>query len=108
MTLSEPARGRLAPRHRAPRRTRLLRGLSGVLAGGLVALTVALVVAWVVALLVGSPGPGAVVLAVHAVGAAAAVAIQRYADRAYGPRGALAALGVIVLVAAVLVYEWLV
>ncbi|MDT7555065.1 MAG: hypothetical protein QOI16_3605 [Pseudonocardiales bacterium] len=94
--------------HRAPRRGGFLRGLSGVLAGGLVALFVALVVAWGVALREGSPGPGAAVLAVHAVGAVVAVAIQRCADRTPGARGVLAALATIVVVAAVLVYEWLI
>jgi hypothetical protein len=94
--------------HRAPRSGGFLRGLSGVLAGGLVALCVALVVAWGVALREGSPGPGAAVLVVHAVGAVGVVAVQRYADRTPGPRGVLAALATIVVVAAVLVYEWLV
>jgi hypothetical protein len=108
VALNEPAPVPVAHRHRAPRRGGFLRGLSGVLAGGLVALVVALVVAWVVALRVGSPGPGAAVLAVHAVAAAVAVAIQFYADRTPGPRGSLAALSVLVLVAAVLAYEWLI
>lgn len=109
-----PVRGmavnRPAPRggHRAPRRGgRFLRGLSGVLAGGMVALVVALVVAWVVALRESSPGPGAAVLAVHAVAAAAAVALQIYADRTHGVRGTLATLVTVVLVVAVLAFEWL-
>ena len=78
-----------------------------MLAGGLVALLVALVVAWVVALRAGSPGPGAAVLAVHAIGAVAAVAVQRYADRTPGPRGVFAALATTVIVTAVLAFEWL-
>ncbi len=94
-------------RHRAPRRG-LLRGFSGVLAAGMVALVGGLVVAWVVALQAGSPGPGAGTLLVHAVAAAAAMLAQVYADRTPGPRGAVAALGVIVAVVAVLTVEWIV
>jgi hypothetical protein len=94
-------------RHRA-RRLGALRGLSGVLAAGMVALVGGLIVAWVVALREGSPGPGVSTLLVHAVAAAAAVVVQLYADRTPGARGALAALGVIVTVAAVLTVEWLV
>jgi hypothetical protein len=73
----------------------------------MVALVVALVVAWVVALQEGSPGPGAAVLAVHAVAAAFALALQMYADRTRGVRGLLAALATVVLVVAVLACEWL-
>jgi hypothetical protein len=94
-------------RHRA-RRLGALRGLSGVLAGGMVALVVGLVVAWVVALQEGSPGPGVVTLLVHAVAAVVAVLAQVYADRTAGPWGAVAAAGVIVTVGAVLTVEWLV
>jgi hypothetical protein len=86
----------------------VLRGLSGVLAAGMVALVAGLVVAWVVALQEGSPGPGAGTLLVHAAAAAGAMVVQVYADRTPGPRGAVAALGVIVTVVAVLTVEWLV
>lgn len=85
-----------------------LRGLSGVLAAGMVALVAGLVVAWVVALKEGAPGPGTGTLLVHAAAAATAMVAQRYADRTPGPRGAVAALGVIVAVVAVLIVEWLV
>ena len=102
--MSEPRR---RTRHRA-RRPGVLRGLSGVLAAGMVALVAGLVVAWAVALQEGSPGPGAATLLVHAVTAAAAVAAQVYADRTPGPRGAVVAVGVIVAVVAVLTLEWLV
>ena len=61
-----------------------------------------------VALEQGSPGPGAVTLLVHSVAAVAAVAAQVYADRTPGPRGTLAAVGVIVTIAVVLTVEWLV
>ncbi len=95
-------------RHRARRGGGFLRGLSGVLAGGLVVLVVVLVVAWVVAAREGSPGPGAAMLAGHVVAAAVAVAVQVYADRTPGPRGTLAALGVVVLIGMVLTSAWLV
>jgi hypothetical protein len=82
--------------------------VSGVLAGGMVALVAGLLVAWVVALQAGSPGPGAVTLLVHAVAAVAAVGAQVYADRTPGTRGTLAAAGVIVTIGVVLTVEWLV
>ncbi len=103
--VSEP-RGRGRARHRASR-PGLLRGLSGVLAAGMVALVGALVVAWLVALREGSPGPGAAALLVHAVAAAAALVAQVYADRTPGPWGTAAAVGVLVTVGAVLTVEWL-
>ena len=93
-------------RHRA-RRVGALRTLSGVLAAGMVALVGGLVVAWVVALREGSPGPGVGTLLVHAATAVVAVVAQVFADRTPGPRGALAATGVIVAVGAVLILEWL-
>jgi len=86
----------------------VLRGLSGVLAAGLVALVAGLAVAWVVALWAGSPGPGAGTLLVHAAAAAVVMVVRVYADRTPGPRGAVAAVGVIVTVVAVLTVEWLV
>jgi hypothetical protein len=102
---SEPPARR--SRHRA-RRPGALRSVSGVLAAGMVALVLGLVVAYVVALREGSPGPGAAALLVHAATAVVAVAAQVFADRTPGPRGALVATGVIVLVGAVLTVEWLV
>lgn len=92
--------------HRAPR-PGLVRGLSGMLTAGLVVLVAGLVVAWVVALRSGSPGPGSGTLLVHAVAAVVAIVGQVYADRTPGPRGTLAAVGVLVTVGAVLTVEWL-
>ena len=94
--------------HRAERRGGFLRGLAGVLAGGMVVLVAALVVVWVVAVRAGSPGPGVGTVAGHAVAAAVAVVGQVYAARAAGPRGTLVALGVIVLIGGVLSAAWLV
>ncbi|WP_300010046.1 hypothetical protein [Pseudonocardia sp.] len=83
--------------------TGLLRGLSGVLAGGLVVLALALGLAWVVATRVGSPGPAPWLLAWHALAAVAAVVLQVRADRA----GPAAAVGVLAISAAVLGVLWL-
>jgi hypothetical protein len=92
---------------RAGRAGGRLRALSGVLAGGLVALLVALCVAWFVTGRTGASGPGPAVLAWHALAAVAAVFAQRRADRDAGRNGALAAVAVIGITAAVLAAQWL-
>ena len=85
---------------------RALRGFSGVLAGGLVALAVTVAVAqW----LIGSverPGPGPAVVAGHAAAALAAVGLQLVADRSRGARALLATVAVLVLTALVLWFGW--
>jgi steroid 5-alpha reductase family enzyme len=86
---------------------RALRGLTGVLAGGLVALLVALVVAWVVSRNTDMPGPGTATLVWHAIAAVVAVAAQVYADRRPDGRGLLAAVGVLLTAAALLFFQWL-
>jgi hypothetical protein len=96
-----------SPRAVSTRAGRLLRGLSGLLAGGLVVLAVALGVAWYVADQSGSSGPGVQTLVWHAVSAVAAVLAQRYADRHRDMGGVLAACAVIVIAAALLTVEWL-
>lgn len=100
-------RGRGSSALSGPRRAGWLRGFSGLLAGGLVALTLALFVAWLVASRTGSSGPGISALAWHTVAAVVAVAGQVHADRRPGARGALAAVGVIGVTAAVLAAQWL-
>ncbi|MHA6620071.1 hypothetical protein [Pseudonocardia sp. DLS-67] len=102
--------GRSRPLTRVPelRAIRLLRGFSGVLAGGIVALAVALLVAGIVAQQRLMPGPGAVSIGGHVVAAVAAVLLQRRADRTAGPRAAGWALAVVVLTAVVLAVQWLV
>jgi hypothetical protein len=87
---------------------RLLRGFSGVLAGGLVTLAVVLLVAGVVAQQRGVPGPGVPAIAGHAVAAVVAVLVQRRADRMPGAPAAGAALGVMALTVVVLAVQWLV
>jgi hypothetical protein len=84
-----------------------MRGLSGLLAGGLAVAAVALFVVWFVAAGAGVTGPGASTLVWHAAGAVVAVAGQIYADRRAGPRGTLASLGVIAVSAGVLAVQWL-
>jgi hypothetical protein len=87
---------------------RLMRGFSGLLAGGLVALAVVLLVAGIVAQQREVPGPGALMIAAHVAAAVAAVLVQRRADRARGPAAAGAALAVVALTAVVLAVQWLV
>lgn len=93
-----------------PRRSgpglRALRGFSGVLAGGLVALAVTVAVAqWLIGS-VDRPGPGFGAVAGHAVAAVAAVGLQLVADGSRGARAALAAVAVLVLAALVLWLGW--
>lgn len=85
-----------------------LRGLSGLLAGGLVATVVALGVAWVVAAGMDAPGPGVVRLVGHLVAAVVAVVAQRYADRHPGADGVAAALAVVAITVLVLAMAWIV
>jgi hypothetical protein len=83
------------------------RTITGLLAGGLVALTVALVVAWFVAGKVGSPGPGPSMLVWHGLAAVAAVVAQLQADRRAGLHGRLAMAAVVLITTAVLAVQWL-
>jgi hypothetical protein len=96
---------RRRPDHRA---IRLLRGFSGVLAGGLVALAVVLLVVGIVAQQRALPGPGALTIAGHTVAAVVAVLVQRRADRTPGVAAAWPALGVVTLTVVVLAAQWLV
>jgi hypothetical protein len=86
---------------------RLLRGLSGLLAGGLVVLVVVLCVGWVIAVRTGTTGPSASVVVWHVVAAAAAVVGQVYADRHHDVGGAAAAFGVIGVASALVALQWL-
>jgi hypothetical protein len=83
------------------------RTLTGLLAGGLVALALALVVAWFVADRIGSPGPGPGTLTWHAVAAVAAVLAQVQADRRGGRPGVLAMSAVVLITVVVLAVQWL-
>jgi hypothetical protein len=85
---------------------RIPRGLSGVLAGGLVVLAIAICVAQWLADTSGRPGPGLAVVAGHGVAAAAAVALQLAADRCRGRSAALASYAILLLTACVLWFGW--
>lgn len=91
----------------AGRSDRWLRALSGLLAGGLVALVAALCVAWLVANRLGTAGPDPLTLGWHAGAATAAVLAQRYADRHADLFGTAAALAVVGVTSAVLAAQWL-
>lgn len=84
-----------------------LRLVSGLLAGGLVALVLALGVAWSLAARENAPGPGVALVAGHLVAAVVAVTAQVYADRHRDGRGSLASLAVVAVTAAVLVIAWI-
>lgn len=85
---------------------RATRGLSGVLAGGLVALAIVMCLAQWLAGNSGSPGPGAVVVVGHLLAALAAVVLQVAAERSGGRTAVLASWSVLVLAAAVLWFGW--
>lgn len=108
---------RAVPRHAAERTgetpvvrpglaLRALRGFTGVLAGGLVALAVAVSVAqWLIASS-GRPGLGTAVVTGHVIAALGAVVLQLVADRGRGAPAALACLAVLVVAAATLWLGW--
>lgn len=85
---------------------RVPRALSGVLAGGLVALAIAVCMAQWLAGTSGRPGPGMAAVAGHLIAALAAVVLQLAADRVQGRTAALAAWSVLLLTAAVLWFAW--
>ena len=85
---------------------RVQRGLSGVLAGGLVVLAIAVCVAQWLSSASGRPGPGLAMLAGHGVAAAVAVALQLAADRCRGHTAALASYAIMALTACVLWFAW--
>lgn len=91
---------------RIPAWGRLLRGLAGVLAGGLVVLSLGLLVVWLLADGWGVPGPGGGTVVGHLVGAVVAVAGQRVTDRDPGRVGTLAAVVVVATAALVLGLGW--
>jgi hypothetical protein len=92
---------------RRPARRSLLRGLSGLLVGGLAALALVLVAGWVYADRTGLPGPGIGMLLGHGLAAAVAVVAQAWVDRRTDPGGTLAAIGLAVLIVGGLMLVWL-
>ncbi len=93
MTVSPPA-GRAA------------RGLSGVVAGGLVALTIVVCLAQWLAATSGVPGPGAATIVGHLVAAVVAVGLQLAAERSRDRIATPASCAVLLLAAAVLWFGW--
>jgi hypothetical protein len=89
------------------RAVRLLCGVSGLLAGGLVVLAAALAVAWLIAYQRAVPGPSGLSVAGHVACAAVAVLAQRAGDRRSGGFAVAAALVVAFVTAVVLVSQWL-
>jgi hypothetical protein len=85
---------------------RATRELSGVLAGGLVALAIVMCLAQWLAGNSGSPGPGAAVVVGHLLAALVAVVLQVAAERSGGRTAVLASWSVLVLAAAVLWFGW--
>lgn len=82
------------------------RGLSGVLAGGLVALTIVVCLAQWLAATSGVPGPGAAAVVGHLMAAVVAVGLQLAAERSHGRTATLASCSVLLLAAAVLWFGW--
>ncbi len=95
-----------AVRVRLPLWDRMLRGLAGVLAGGLLVLSVGLLGVWLLAGRWGVPGPGGFTVFGHLLGAVVAVAGQRIADRRPDRTGTLAAVLVIGAATLVLGLAW--
>jgi hypothetical protein len=85
---------------------RAARGLSGLLAGGLVALAIAVCAAQWLAGVSGRPGPGMAAVVGHVAAALATVALQLMADRFRGTFAALASGSVLVIAAGVLWFGW--
>jgi hypothetical protein len=83
-----------------------LRGLSGVLVGGLVALAIVVCAAQWLATQSGRPGPGMAAVVGHVVAVLAAVVLQLVAERSPGRSAALASWSVLVLTAGVLWFGW--
>ena len=98
--------GTVTHAHRRPRRS-LLRGLSGLLVGGLVALALVLTAGWVYADRTGLPGPGLGMLIGHVLAAVAAVVAQVWVDRRTDRVGTLAAAGLAAAIVGGLALVWL-
>jgi hypothetical protein len=85
---------------------RFLRGLSGIVTGGLVVLALGVAVTQYLGHSRGFPGPGALSVAAHVVAAIVAVIAQRITDRRRGFSAVLGALVVFVAAGLVLWTQW--
>ena len=87
---------------------RALRGISGVVAAGVVVLSVVVVLAAVLASRRSVQGPGTGEVVAHVVAAVVVVVAQRSADRQHrGPKVVLDSIVVLVVGAALLWTQWL-
>jgi hypothetical protein len=86
---------------------RALRGLSGVLTGGLAILLMVLVGSWVASALAGTPGPGAELLVGHLVAAGLAAWLQRVADQRSDTAGLVASCAVLLVAVVVALVFWM-
>ncbi len=91
---------------RPGRLVRTMRALSGSVAAGVVLLAAGIIVVSIMSGRRGIPGPGAESLIVHLFACAAAVLLQRFADRARGAAAVLCSLGVFCVAGAVLWTQW--
>ncbi|OZC72948.1 hypothetical protein CH274_25405 [Rhodococcus sp. 06-418-5] len=85
---------------------RFLRGLSGIVTGGLVVLALGVAVTQYLGHSRGFPGPGALSVAAHIVAAIVAVIAQRITDHRRGFSAVLGALVVLVAAGLVLWTQW--
>ncbi|OZC59183.1 hypothetical protein CH306_15235 [Rhodococcus sp. 15-725-2-2b] len=85
---------------------RFLRGLSGIVTGGLVVLALGVAVTQYLGHSRGFPGPGALSVAAHIVAAIVAVVAQRITDHRRGFSAVLGALVVFVAAGLVLWTQW--
>lgn len=85
---------------------RFLRGLSGIVTGGLVVLALGVAVTQYLGHSRGFPGPGALSVAAHIVAAIVAVVTQRITDHRRGFSAVLGALVVFVAAGLVLWTQW--
>lgn len=85
---------------------RFLRGLSGIVTGGLVVLALGVAVTQYLGHSRGFPGPGALSVAAHIVAAIVAVIAQRITDHRRGLSAVLGALVVLVAAGLVLWTQW--
>lgn len=93
-------------RRRDPWVVRVLRGLSGVFAGGVVALCAVVVGTAYLASDRGFPGPGAESIAAHVVASVLVVGLQVYADRRRGGASFAASTAILLITGLLLWTQW--
>ncbi|PTR30214.1 hypothetical protein C8K36_10262 [Rhodococcus sp. OK519] len=98
--------GSVRRRHRDPWAARLLRGLSGVVAGGVVVLTAVVLVTAYLASNRDFPGPGAESIATHIAASGVVVGLQVFADRRRGGVAAMAAILILAVTGLLLWTQW--